>query len=191
MKLHLVITIFLFIITSITNALKCIDADKPIGTLNSLGLSAVRKAINNLNITDKYDKCLVEIYIDYLHPYTEVSFGTTFESSYLVTNREVRVDFLIDLTKDETTINPASIYNILEFACDYTDECDRHFVLNHLEWLFKATYVQLESAIRPLLMTDDDNKGKNIISISKTKDLSIEIFLINKGEIRKEKFCFN
>jgi hypothetical protein len=161
MNFHFLITIFLFIITSRSNALNCTDADQPIEILNDFTLLAVKEALNNLTVTDRYDQCLVEIYMDYLGQYIKITFGTALQSHHLMRNQEVRIEFLIRLTEDEPDFNSA-ITNILEFACDYTDECDRYFVLNHLEWLFKAKYIELDSAIRPSLTANDDNNtGKN------------------------------
>jgi hypothetical protein len=129
-------------------------------------VSAVEKVTNNLTVTDTYNECFVQISINYFYQCIEISFGSTFHTNFLIKNQEVHVTFSMDLAEDEIIFDSARIINILKFACDYADECDRHFVLNHLDWLFKAKYVQLESAIRPLLTTHDDNAGNILYNLT-------------------------
>jgi hypothetical protein len=162
--LFLVLTL-VFISTS-TNALSCIHADEPIKISNDFTFAAVEKALGDLPSDDGYDECLVEIKFDYDHQDIEISFDTAFQSSYLDTNREVRLDFWMALADGKTIFKPAKIKKVVEFACDYADQCDRHFVFDHLEWLFNAKYDKLESGIRPLLTADNENTGKNDVQLS-------------------------
>ncbi len=163
MILNFLIATFLLITTSSTNALFCIDTDEPIKISNDFTFAAVQKAINNLAVTNKSIKCLVEIGFDYYHQDIEIGFGeAASKSSYLNTNRKVRVSFSMVLADGKTIFNPAEIENIVGFACDYADECDRRFVFDHLEWLFNAKYDKLVSVIRSLLTADNDNTGKTM-----------------------------
>jgi hypothetical protein len=73
------------------------------------------------------------------------------------------MDTSIFLTDQKSVLIPARIQATVKFACDYADACDRRFVLDHLPWLIKTNHHQLELAIRPLLIADDDNTGLNII----------------------------
>ncbi len=99
MKLHLLITIFLFIIRSKSNALNCINTDKPIQISNDFTLSAVKTAINNLIVNDTSDKCYIRININYPDQFIEISFGMTFQSTRLLTNQQVLIDFRMDLAE--------------------------------------------------------------------------------------------
>jgi len=168
MKLHFLLAIFLFITTSSSNALSCIDVDESIqiSISKDFTLGAVQEAIDNLLLVNGYDECLVEIKFNYSNQSIQISFSIAFQSSNLKTNQEVRVDFLMSLAEDKTIFKPAKIVQFVEFACDYEDGCDRRFVLDHLEWLFNANYDELESAIRPFLIGDNDNTGKNDVKLS-------------------------
>jgi hypothetical protein len=166
MKLHFLIAIFLFITISSSNALYCIDADESFEISNDFTFAAVQKAINNLTLDDGYKECLVEIKFDYYNQSIKISFGTAFEPSNLKTNQEVLVQFLMYFASDKQIFNPARINQLVEFACNYTDECDRLFVLDQIKWLFNAKYNELESAIRPLFIANNDNRGKNDVELS-------------------------
>ncbi len=65
------------------------------------------------------------------------------------------------MAKNQELIIPAKILTHVTFACDYADACNRRFVLDHLPWVIKTNYSQLESIIRPLLVVNNDNTGKN------------------------------
>ncbi len=162
--LFLVLTV-VFISTS-TNALSCIDADKSTEMSTYLGLANIENVINNLKVNNIYDECFVEIRFDYYNQSIKISFGTASESNNVITNQQVIVHFSMNLSDGKIIFTPAKIVNNVRFACDYANECDRLFVLNHMKWLFNAKYDKLESTIRPLLTADNDNTGKNDVELS-------------------------
>jgi hypothetical protein len=166
MKLYFLITIFLVIITSRTNALNCIDADEPIKKDgDDFTLPAVQEAIENLTVNDTYDECYVNIFVDYLYQHIEISFDMALQlNDDLQIYQEMYVETRIQTTDDKGTFDPAQIHNFVEFACDYADGCDRRFVVKHLEWLFNAKYDQLVSVISPLLTSKDKYTGKRIFN---------------------------
>jgi hypothetical protein len=190
MKVYFLTTIFLVIITSRSNALNCIDADEPIELDgDDFTLPAVQEAIKNLIVDDTYDECFVKISVDYLYHRIEISFGTAFQSNDLETNQEVSVKTWIQATDDKGTFDPAEIHNFVEFACDDAGECDRRFVLDHLEWLFKANYNQLVSVISPLLTSKDQYTGKMILNNSFDKFQHKRFIYSNVFNSFIEKFC--
>jgi hypothetical protein len=165
MKLHFVITIFfIYYITIKSNALNCIDVDQPIRIYAGVfKLHLAQQFINdNLKINNTYKECFVEIYINYLYKNMIINFDRSFSSYNLKTNQEVRIETWIQTFENRKTFDSANIFNVVVFKCNYADQCDHRFVLDQLDWLFKANYEQLVSAISPLLTSTNQYTGKTI-----------------------------
>jgi hypothetical protein len=162
MKLFFLIAILFFTSARNINALYCIHAIQPIDLSENLTLAAVQKAINNLTLHDGNDICFVEMQFSLTLKIIGVSFTALSNSSYIMVNREVQVVTVMLLSENYAFITPATVLNSLVFSCDYQDGCDRRFVLDQLEWLFKAKYDQLESSLRPFLIENNKEKGKKM-----------------------------
>jgi hypothetical protein len=145
------------------NALSCVQYTD---TVANFTLEAAKEIINKQLLVDGYAKCAIDIRFHYDEKYIKIKFSKAFESTIAKINREVRVDTSISIADGRTILNPARIETSVEFVCDYADECDRHFVLGHLDWLFKANYDQLMSVIRSLLLTHNNKTGRNHLFIS-------------------------
>jgi hypothetical protein len=161
MKSFFSIIIFIIVIIYHSYGLSCIDDAQSIKISKDLTLMTVEKALKNLTIVDRDEPCRVEITFCYFNQFIEIIFGEAFEPTDLDVNQEVRIDTWIQIADGQTIINPIHIDNIVEFTCDYADECDRQFVFYQLEWLLKANYDQLASIILALLLPDYTKTGKN------------------------------
>jgi hypothetical protein len=159
----------LIFINESVEVLFCIDAIQPIRISNDFTLAVVEKILNNLTVDDKFETCFVEIRFYFNYQSAVILFGPAASTSNVVEiNHEVRVLMSIGITRGTIIANPSSIIQFIKSACDYADECDRRFVLKHLQWLSKTNHSQLESVIRLLLLPNDDytgNKNVQLLSI--------------------------
>ncbi len=160
MKLLFPITIFFLVTVNINNALRCIDNHKEINIPKGFNFFAVQRAINNLKLIDQYDECHVIIFFHYYTEEIMMKSNKDIESNSIDTNYEVFFQTSIGISRGAQVFDKGSITNIVEFACDDADECDRYFILDRLNWLLKVNYTKLESVIR-LLPIDPSSLSKN------------------------------
>jgi hypothetical protein len=52
----------------------------------------------------------------------------SFKSTFLCINQEVRVDTWIKIADNNKILNSVHVNNVVEFVCNYANECDRCFV---------------------------------------------------------------
>jgi hypothetical protein len=156
--LFLIFTLILF--NEHTNARQCVHPNGTLKINKTATLIAAQDIIKGLTLEASLDKCLVQIKFAITKQVKEIRFGNAFRSNNLTTNRQVRVDMLMNILDDNDILNTTYIDNIVEFTCDNEDGCDRRFVLGQLKWLFEANYDDIESTIRPLITSEDDKTGK-------------------------------
>ncbi len=131
-----------------SNSLKCVhlyNSVKKAG--NNFQLYFIKDHINKLT-TSKDEMCAVEIKIFYKSRRIEISFDETFKPNDLIINFHMRM--ITSVIAD--TAKTIDLINILQFACNNTDQCDRYFFLGHIDWLFDATYDKLVNTTVPLLL---------------------------------------
>jgi hypothetical protein len=162
MKL-LFLVLILIIISKNSDGLSCIQTSKTIDGLNNSTLSIAQEFVNNIELDDENGKCIVETRHHHRPEFLVIKLGKDFTFTDLEANNQVHIDTSIFLTDKKSILIPARIQATVKFACDYAGACDRRFVLDHLPWLIQTNHQQLEFAIRPLLIADDDNTGLNII----------------------------
>jgi len=92
--------------------------------------------------------CVIEIAMHYATRRLDIRFDRSFEPVDLTLNVHLRFNTSITPTMGQKT----NIVNILQFACNNKNECDRHFFFDHIDWLLNAKYDELTNIIRPLIV---------------------------------------
>jgi len=105
--------------------------------------------------TDNSDMCRVEIFVDYQSRLLIISFADSFEWSQLV-DGEGRFDFLIVLNQSSTEVE---YYNVLEYACNDQNKCDKLFVFKNIDWLQQINYTIFQTHLRSLLFNNSNQIG--------------------------------
>ncbi len=152
--------IFIFIITR-SSALYCIHTDNSF-TFNFTKESSqdLKQIIKTLTETNQYEECCVLVSVSSENKQISVKFGTDAQSATEI-NLEVFVETLIELPRNNPIVNSAKTTNSIEFKCNSEDECDRRFVLDHMEWLMEVNHEKLISVIQPWFIAEDNNAGRN------------------------------
>ncbi len=86
---------------------------------------------------DKNEMCRIEIYIDYKSNLLIISFGDSFQWSQ-IDDGETRLDFLILFNSNSS--DDFEIYNVLEYACYDSYQCEKRFLLNNIHWITQINY---------------------------------------------------
>jgi hypothetical protein len=155
MKLVILLYAMLFLLPN-NNALQCMYYGEgililPLYTFN---LTGIKQTVNNLVIFKEHYKCFISITFEPgLRNLTII-----FEDIGLFT-LIVNVDMFI-VTRISWEMNNSSIENSIGFSCNKEDLCDQQFMFDYLEWLFNVEYNHLGSTVRPLLLTGNNQKGK-------------------------------
>ncbi|CAF1182887.1 unnamed protein product [Rotaria sordida] len=161
MKLLALLSFFV-VITTRCNALLCFDAKTAIVIpLDNFSLNDFMKIIKNFSSTNGHEKCLVEIQINYGQEILNVLFGSIANSNSLTTNSQIYIDTYIILNQPEIHMESNNIMNNIRFICN-TNDCNRQFVFDHLEWLLEVEYNDLVSNISPLLINKNEKTDKCI-----------------------------
>ncbi len=140
--------------------LQCIYTEEPMEFLfvnyTSEYLENLINTYPNYDYTnDNINMCRVEIFIDYQEHSVAISFADSFQWSQ-IDDGEARLDFLIVLNK---TAIKSDYLNVLEYACNDNDQCDKTFVLNHIDWLLNVNYSTFEIQLKNLLLTNSTKTG--------------------------------
>ncbi len=147
--------LLLIFISESFEALFCINAIQPIRIWNDFTLDVVEKILNNLTVDDNFETCVVEIRFYFNYQSAVILFGSAVSTSNVVEiNHEVHVLMSIGITRGKTIVNPSSIIQFVKSACDYADECDRRFVLKHLQWLSKTNHSQIGVCCSSIAFTE-------------------------------------
>lgn len=141
--------VFVLFYFSSSNALKCVHLFKPLTIeRGNFYLYNIEDKVRALT-TSKDEVCRVEINVIYQQRRIEIRFDKAFNAGDLVRNTQIHMRSTMIVTNSITT---AQTMNTLQFTCDYSDECDRQFFFDHINWLFDSNFSVLTNTIAPLLV---------------------------------------
>ena len=86
--------------------------------------------------------------------------GMLFLDSFYYTHIFYRTNIEFDYITGQ-----AAYASQLSYSCSQPDVCEKQFILQHTEWFSQANYIELQKAIRPLLLNKTQGKGKYIDQI--------------------------
>lgn len=160
MLLFFIVLLFLLNIPKEIVGIHCVYKEEPTEwELNNFNLSKFQSEINEIPSfdykDDNIDMCRIEIYIDYQDNTLVISFADSFQWSQLY-DGETRLDFLIIFDNKQSQGN---YYNVLEYACNDQDHCERLFLFNHIQWLKQVNYTRFENNLKSLLFQNSTKTG--------------------------------
>ncbi len=145
MAILFVFALFIFLLMK-NDCLQCIHSYNTLTIQKNNLLYDIEQNVKSLK-TSENTMCAVEITMFYAERSLEIRFDRSFQPVDLTLNVHLRVNTSIT----PSTGKNAVIVNILQFACNNRDECDRRFFFDHIDWLLNAKYDQLTDIIRPFI----------------------------------------
>jgi hypothetical protein len=144
------------------NGIICVDETQVQLSTSEATLKNIETIFNDLKTSDNM-MCQVYMEFDSIAQKFTLEFGQSVKFPRLrsVENTYIHIVTSIMSANPETTVDQASIKTVVRLVCYSNDKCDRQLVLEHMNWLIRTNYRNLESIIRPLLLVQGDKQGKN------------------------------
>jgi hypothetical protein len=149
------ILIAVLLSSSTIHGLSCIAHDVLVVNLPNLNRESFMLELDKLSVNEDEAVCRVSLTIGYAEKQLYVEFSKLIEEGRLSINEVV---FSTEVTPDRN--GNILLLNVLSYACSKSDNCERHFLLNHIEWLLTATYSNLMTNIAPLIVNQNSSPGK-------------------------------
>jgi len=148
------VTLFFFSILSTSYSLMCIRQDKPLELeLPNYNYKKFAKKINDLPSNTR-TRCRVEMSIDHENIFLTISFSKSLTTSNWSDHKlQFETSMYVNIRPD------TRVTKNLEYACSGQDNCEREFVLKHLEWFVQANFITLHTSIYLLLKAVNDKSG--------------------------------
>ncbi len=130
----------------------------PVSTFN---LTEIKERVNNRVTFMEKHRCY--IYMMY-EPNSQTFMIISDNMDNLVqltVNINVYTMSSIMLNENPMITNQTLFQNMIMFTCDKEDTCDEKFMYDYLEWVYRIKYNNFAEVIRPLIFTQNGNKGKN------------------------------
>jgi hypothetical protein len=158
--MELFFSLFLVVLLwSNNNALRCVNHTDETH-FKASQLIKVKEFIDNLNTVPGYEACSILFGIEYPENIFVVLFGVDMEELSDYPNRYIFSQFELTLSSNGTIIDPASGQKLFFFTCDDQDACERQFWRDHIDWFVRQESTTLEAALRSILITKNQQKGK-------------------------------
>jgi len=156
--MKVLIVLGVFVIFPTIHALSCISMDTnsyleiPFHIFDT---DVLKQQLNQLPLNESEDVCRVMAVVDHGNQAVVVQFSNLLQGSELPTD-QVAFLTVIGLDTNRNIVH----YHYLEYACSNYDGCEKQFVLDHIEWLFKLEYTNLSANVRPFLLATGNWSGK-------------------------------
>ena len=140
------------------NGIKCVDEIQ----VQLSTAEITERVFNDLKISNN-NMCKAYMEFDSIAQKFTIKFGQFVEFPRLrsVENTYIHIVTSIVSANPEKNVNQTSIKTTIYLVCYSNDGCDRQLVLEHINWLTKTDYKNLEATIRPLILVQGDKKRKN------------------------------
>jgi len=144
------------------NGIICVDEIQVQLSTSEAILKNIETIFNDLKTNDNM-MCQVYMEFDSIAQKFTLEFGQSVKFPRLrsVENTYIHIVTSIMSANPETTVDQPSIKTVVHLVCYSNDGCDRQLVFEHMNWLIKTNYRNLESVIRPLLLVQGEKQGKN------------------------------
>lgn len=163
--------IFMLFLTT-CHGMKCIDQTQIQLSISDILVNNIDTFFNDLKIISSMN---CQVYMEYdsiLQKFT-IAFGQSIKFPRFRSgeNTYIHIGTSIKSANPEKNINQTTIITQIHMFCYSNNECDRQLVIEHINWLIKTNYRDLELIIRPLILVQGDKKGTS-------HRLSIDFFII-------------
>jgi len=144
------------------NGIICVDETQVQLSTSEVSLNNIQTIFNDLKASDN-SMCQVYMEFDSITQKFTLEFGQSLKFPRLrsVENTYIHILTSIMSANPEKTADQTSIKTVVHLVCYSNDGCDRQLVFEHMNWLIKTNYRNLESIIRPLLLVQGEKQGKN------------------------------
>ena len=149
-----IVRLFLLFMIPTTHSLKCVKQEEPLEVLLlDYNPKRFEKIMNSLS-GSKHASCRVQLSITHEKLFLMIDFSKR-SSPRNISNQMLQ----FDISSPRELLSTEQLGKQLEYACSGRDNCEKYFVLDHVEWFIRADCSTLRTAIGLLLSSFDDKSG--------------------------------
>ncbi|CAF1165656.1 unnamed protein product [Adineta steineri] len=164
-----IVLVILLIICATSSGHKCVINRHLEVKVAEFNVADFQETIGNLHVIEVDDRrlCRMRIAIDYISAFQriQIQFSQQFEDSDL---NDAMISFMTLARNTPDSTSNFEIANFVEYACS-GNECDKQFLIDHINWLFKIDYIEFEQKIRPLMMGYGKEAGQCFVDSTVTQ----------------------
>jgi hypothetical protein len=151
----LIVVVVLSIFPAI-HGLSCIALERQVSVpISNLNLANFVQFVDQQPVSEDQDHCRVLILINYPEQLLGIQFTKILEPNPLSVGE---VQFATIITQGDN--GSIRLIHALETACSTSDNCEKQFLIHHLDWILKVQYTDFFQNGVALLLGGNSSSGK-------------------------------